>query len=317
MTKRRLIGLLIAGILLPLFGYFLWRQLQGIDPAEVLSSVRSIPLAHLLAAAGFAALSYLCLTGFDFMAVRYAGKPLPYRQVALASFVSLSIGHNIGVAALSSGTIRYRFYSRLGLTEGDVGRVILFCGVTVGLGLLILAGLAGVLNPSLTGEILRIEQLVLVRALGAACLALASAYVAMAALVRRSVRIRRWRLQMPHLRLALGQVVIGPLNFACVAGCLYWCLAAMGDVGFLGVATAYVIGNLAAILSHVPGGLGVLEGVVLVLLPGSTVAGGLLVFRAIYFLVPLSLGAPLLGIVEALRLGRRSRPGQRDATALG
>ena len=317
MTKRRLIGLLIAGILLPLFGYFLWRQLQDIDLAEVWTSARSVPLAHLLAAAGFAALSYLCLTGFDFMAVRYAGKPLPYRHVALASFVALSIGHNIGIAALSSGAIRYRFYSRLGLTEGDVGRVILFCGVTVGLGLLILAGLAGVLNPSLTGEILRIEQLVLVRALGVACLALAGAYLAMAALVRRPVHIRSWRLQMPPLRLALGQVVIGPLNFACVAGCLYWCLVALADVGFLGVATAYVIGNLAGVVSHVPGGLGVLEGVVLVLLPGSTVAGGLLVFRAIYFLVPLALGAPLFGIIELFRLGRRTSSGQGDATAPG
>src|SRR5690606_1118282 len=44
----------------------------------------------------FAAASYLCLTGFDALAVRYAGRPLPYRRVALASFVSLTIGHNIG-----------------------------------------------------------------------------------------------------------------------------------------------------------------------------------------------------------------------------
>lgn len=311
MSKRRLIGLALAGILLPLFAWFLWRQWQEIDVGEVVSSARAIPLFNLLAAGGFAALSYLCLTGFDFMAVRYAGKPLPYHKVAVASFVSLSIGHNIGIAALSSGAIRYRFYSRLGLSEGDVGRVILFCGVTVGIGLLVLAGLAAVLNPSLAGEILRLDSPALVVGLGLACLVLVAAYVAMAAFVRRPVHLRRWRLQMPRLRLALGQVVLGPLNFACVAGCLYWCVTALGDVGYLGVATAYVIGNLAALVSHVPGGLGVLEGVVMVLLPGSSVIGGLLVFRAVYFFVPLAIGAPLFGLIELWGLRRR----QDEATA--
>lgn len=305
MSKRRLIGLTIAGVLLLLFAWFLWRQWQEIDVSEAIASARAIPLFNLLAAGAFATLSYLCLTGFDFMAVRYAGKPLPYRKVALASFVSLSIGHNIGVATLSSGAIRYRFYSRLGLSEGDVGRVILFCGATVGIGLLILAGLAAVLNPSLAGEILRLDSPALVVGLGLLCLVLIAGYVAMAAFVRRTVHIKRWRLEMPPLRLALGQVVLGPLNFACVAGCLYWCVAALGDVGYFGVATAYVIGNLAALVSHVPGGLGVLEGVVMVLMPGASVVGGLLIFRAVYFLVPLAIGAPLFGLVELWGLGRR------------
>lgn len=310
MNKRRLIGLILAGILLPLFAWFLWRQWQEIDVREVIASARDIPLFNLMAAGGFAALSYLCLTGFDFMAVRYAGKPLPYPKVALASFVSLSIGHNIGVAALSSGAIRYRFYSRQGLSEGDVGRVILFCGATVGVGLLTLAGLAAVLNPSLAGEILRLGSPALVIGLGVACLLLVAGYVAMAACVRRTVHIKRWRLEMPPLRLAIGQVVLGPLNFACVAACLYWCVVALGDVGYLGVATAYVIGNLAALVSHVPGGLGVLEGVVMVLLPGASVVGGLLVFRAVYFFVPLAIGAPLFGLVELWGLR-----GGRDETA--
>lgn len=307
MSRRQRLGLWVSLVLMALFGYLLWRQLDDLDLAKVLSSARSIPLANLLAAAGFAALSYLCLTGFDALALRYTRKPLPYRQVALASFCSLSIGHSIGFAALSSGAIRYRFYTRLGLSEGDVGRVIVFCGATVGLGLLVLAGLAALLNPPLVGEILRIGQVLPVIALGTACLALVLLYLVMAAFVRRPVHIRRWRIEMPSLPLALGQVVLGAINFGCIAGCLHWCLVAFADAGFLAVATAYVIGNIAAMITHVPGGLGVLEGVVLVLLPGAAVAGGLLVFRAVYFLVPLALGAALFALVELRRLGRRRR----------
>src|SRR5690606_20553175 len=124
-----------------LAGFLLYRTLSRYSMEELVASVAAVPMARLLGAAGFAAASYLCLTGFDFLALRYVGRPLPYPRVALASFISLSIGHNIGVAFLSSGAVRYRFYSRWGLGAADIAKVILFCGVTVGLGLATLGGI--------------------------------------------------------------------------------------------------------------------------------------------------------------------------------
>ncbi len=144
--------------------------------------------------------------------------------------------------------------------------------------------------------------------LGAACLAAAAAYVALAAFVRKPVHLYKWSVDPPPLRIALGQVVIGPINFACVAACLYHAIAGVADVTYIPVATAYVIANFSALVSHVPGGLGVIETVVLYLLPGANVIGGLLAFRAIYFLVPLAIGAPLFGLCELLlRRNRASR----------
>ena len=67
--------------------------------------------------------------------MRYAGRDLPYRKIALTSFISLSIGHTLGFAAFSSGAVRYRFYAAWGLSAGDVGRIIVFCGFTVLVGL--------------------------------------------------------------------------------------------------------------------------------------------------------------------------------------
>jgi uncharacterized membrane protein YbhN (UPF0104 family) len=80
-------------------------------------------------------------------------------------------------------------------------------------------------------------------------------------------------------------------NFACVAACLHQVLAAVSEVPYLATATAYVIANVMSILSHVPGGLGVIESVVIFLIPGVTLIGPLIVFRFVYFLVPLALGA--------------------------
>ncbi|AWI60483.1 hypothetical protein AB395_00005306 (plasmid) [Sinorhizobium fredii CCBAU 45436] len=95
--------------------WLIYRTLRQYTFDEIVRSVLQIPVGHLLAGIGFVFLSYFCLTLFDTLAVRYVGQKLPYRQVALASFTSLSIGHNVGVAALSSGAVRYRFYSRWGI----------------------------------------------------------------------------------------------------------------------------------------------------------------------------------------------------------
>ena len=131
-------------------------------------------------------------------------------------------------------------------------------------------------------------------------------YLALAACIRRVLRFRRWELEMPPLRLAIGQVIIGPLNFACVAACLHQALAAISDVSYLGVAAAYVIANVTALITHVPGGLGVIESVITFLLPQGDIIGALVVFRFVYYLVPLGIGSLLLASIELAR--RRKAP---------
>jgi uncharacterized membrane protein YbhN (UPF0104 family) len=289
----------IAAIVLA--GVLITRTLSRYSLEELVASVEAIPRARLLGAGGFAAASYLCLTGFDYLALRYVGRPLPYPKAALASFTALSLGHNVGVAFLSSGAVRYRFYSRWGLDGAQVAKLILFCGLTVALGLMILGGAALLIQPSLAQAVTGLGRAAVV-ALGCALLALAALYLVLCAFVRAPLVIRRWSVELPPLRLALGQVAIGPLNFACVAGCLHQALSGVADLSYLSVASVYVIANTTVLISHVPGGLGVIESVVMYLLPGKDLIGALLVFRFIYFLAPLPLGIATFAISEvALR----------------
>ena len=136
-----------------LAGFLLYRIVSRYSLDQIIAAVMAIPLSRLIRAGGFAAASYLCLTVFDWLGLRYAGHPLVYRKAALASFTSLSLGHNIGFAALSSGAIRYRFYSRWGLDAEGVAKVVVFCGATVGLGLMILGGIALLSSSQLAHEV--------------------------------------------------------------------------------------------------------------------------------------------------------------------
>jgi glycosyltransferase 2 family protein len=302
---------LIGVALLCLAAFLLYRTLSRYSLDQLVTSVAAIPIGRLAAAGAFAAASYLCLTGFDWLALRYVGRPLPYPKVALASFTSLSLGHNIGFAAMSSGAVRYRFYSRWGLSGVEIAKVILFCGVTVGLGLAVLGGVALLMRADLAAEITGLSRSAAM-ALGGVCLAAPVGYLMLAARLRRPFRWRRWSLAMPPLRLAIAQLVIGPANFACVAACLHQALASAGDVPYLAVASVYVIANVTSLISHVPGGLGVIESVVTYLLPGTEVIGALIVFRVVYFLVPLAIGSMLFAVTE-LAFRRTASPDEPGA----
>ena len=305
-------GLLVAALCLAVF--LLYRIFQQYSLDEIVQSVRSIPFSTFCTALLFAAASYLCLSCFDFLAIRSLGKSLPYRKIVLASFISLSLGHNIGFAGLSSGAFRYRFYSRWGLTTEDVAKIILFCGVTVGLGLVTLGGLALTINPDDAARLLRADA-ASTRIFGLLALIVPVVYAGLAFFIRGRLRLWRWSFQLPRFPIAVAQVAVGTINFMLVSACLHQMLSTSGDVAFFRSVTAYVLANSAILATHVPGGLGVLEATVSYVVPQEASIGALIAFRCAYFFIPLMLGTTLLLVSEVVF--RRSGGGAEEEAEEG
>jgi uncharacterized membrane protein YbhN (UPF0104 family) len=296
---------LVIALALAISSSLLYRALTQYDFAELVQSVRAVPTSSLLAAIGWAAASYICLTANDWLAVRFAGRPLPYRQTALTSFVALSFGHNIGFAALSSGAIRYRFYSKAGLRMAEVAKVIVFCGCTIFLGMFILGIAALVARPDLAEQMTGISMRE-IRVIGIALAVVPCGYVAASLLLRRPIHFFGRSFEMPSPHLVLGQVAVGTVNFLFVAACLDATVSAIADVHYFAVLSAFILANTATILTHTPGGLGVIETVVLLVLQQPDLIGAVLLFRFVYFLLPLCLGAMLFAVAELRwRLSRR------------
>ncbi|CZT33152.1 lysylphosphatidylglycerol synthase domain-containing protein [Rhizobium sp. 9140] len=285
----------VAAVLFAL--YLLFQTLRQYTLDEILTALRAIPVSHLLLGLAFAAASYACLSCFDALGVRYTGKRLPIHKTALASFVSLSIGHNVGVAALSSGAVRYRYYARWGLTTEDVAKIVLFCGVTVALGLMTLGGASLLLRPQDAADMTGLSRSA-VFAIGIASLIAPVIYLVLSAVVRKPLTVRDWSFDLPKLPIAAAQIVVGTLNFAFVAASLHQMLSAFAEAGYLKVASVSIIANVAAIISHVPGGIGVLEATVAHILPGAESVAAVIAFRVIYYFIPLAIGLPTLLISE-------------------
>ncbi len=318
MKRKTLVtyGLLILG--LGVAGYLLWNIFSQYSWSDITTSVAEIPTWNLMMALVFTAASYVCLSGFDWCGVRYVGSDLSYPKIGLASFISLGIGQSVGLAGLSSGGLRYRYYAHWGMTAEDVAKIVLLSGVTVAIGLAMLTGIIMVINPADGAEVLRLRE-PMVLAIGFACLLLVAGYLALAKFARAPVRIRKWTFQMPTLQLALAQVVIGTLNFALVAAALREVMGAASDVSYLKAATAFVLANVAIIVTHAPGGLGVLEATVRHVMGDQASIGSLVAFRVIYFFIPLVIGIPLALVTEAVFKSRkrRSSPDLSGASNVG
>ncbi|WP_018901338.1 YbhN family protein [Rhizobium sp. 2MFCol3.1] len=308
MTAKRVLTYSVLIVGFGAAGYLLYHTFREYSLSDVIGSVKEIPARNLATALVFAFCSYFCLTGFDWVGVRYVKNDLAYPKISLASFIALSIGQSVGLAGLSSGALRYRYYAHWGLSAEDVAKIVLLSGVTVGIGLGTLCGIVMILNPSDAAKVLRLSEGT-VTAAGVACVAFSVAYLGLAAFVRTPLRIRSWTFQMPTLRLAVAQLIVGTVNFAFVSACLRDVMAVGSDVTFLKAATAFSMANVAILVTHAPGGLGVLEATVRHVMGDQASIGSLVAFRVIYFFIPFFIGLPLALIAEATFGARKARAG--------
>jgi uncharacterized membrane protein YbhN (UPF0104 family) len=287
LVKRAAAWLFFAAVLA-----LIVRQARTIDWSEVLDALRAIPRPTLLAAAALAACSHLLYSTFDLLGRRMTGHRLGTRIVMRVTFISYAFNLNLG-ALVGGVAFRYRLYSRLGLDNLTITRVLGFSMLTNWLGYLVLAGAVFCFFPmvlppdwKMDGEGLRV--------LGALLLAAGAAYLGLCAIARQHTwRLRGHELDTPSLRMALLQLALSMLNWSLIGGMIW--LLLQRQLPYHEVLAVALVAAVAGVITHVPGGLGVLEAVFLALLghraPQGTLLGALLAYRAIYYLLPLILAA--------------------------
>lgn len=307
----QVLGPVVGGTIFIVAVWILHKELRHFHYRDVVRQVRAIP--HLLVLASFALMvaNYLLLTLYDVLALRYLNRPLPYRRIALASFTSYVFSHNIGLGVISSGAVRYRLYSLWGLSALEVGKIVIFSAVTFWLGILALSGAVFLVRPLEVPVSLRLPSGAVPLA-GVLFVLLVLAYLALGSFWHRPVVVRTWEFHLPRLPIRLAQVGVAMVDWALVAGTLYVLLPDKAALPISHYLAIYMFAQIAAFISHAPGGLGVFDGLFLLMmrpyLPAEQVVGALVAYRAIYYLIPLIAAALLLGGYEVYlrrEMGRR------------
>jgi phosphatidylglycerol lysyltransferase len=303
----RLARYLAPALIVILFGaalVLLHHELAEHPIADFRAALDAIPWQRLLLALALAALGYLVLTVYDVLALVYIGRSVPYRGIALASFVAYAFSNSISFGLIAAASIRYRLYAAFGLSAAEITQIVGFTNITLVLGFAVLIGLllaGGILEAAAPGHFLSpwLEPL------GFVLLGLVVVYVLLGRIRRHPLRVRGWSIAIPSPPLALGQVLTGALDLSFAASVLYVLLPPGAEIGVLAFLGIYLVASAAGIASHVPGGIGVFESIVVLLLTplvaAPAVLGALLAYRLIYYVIPLGLGAGLLAGHELWR----------------
>jgi phosphatidylglycerol lysyltransferase len=286
--------------------FILHSHAKAYRPSEVHRALLTLQAWQPFAAIGLAAASYLLLTLYDVLALRHIRRTLPYRQLALASFTGYAFSHALGFGSLIGPSVRYRIYTPLGLSVGEVAETSAFVIVTFMTGIIAVFPLVALLDPS-SLDALGISRPAGI-AIGTLGLLMIAGYVGLGRWLERPIRLFGYLLHLPRPGTALAQITLSVADLSLVAAVLYVCLPHAWAVGYPHVLAVFVLAFVAGLISHVPGGLGVFDAVVLVglsaRLPADQILAGLLAFRVVYQLIPLVGAAILFGAVEALMARR-------------
>jgi uncharacterized membrane protein YbhN (UPF0104 family) len=286
-------------------------NVRKVDWPAVLAALRDYPPSTLLIAAALTIVSFGVYSCFDLLARHYTKPFMSVRAVMTVTFVSHALGLNLGVAGVA---LRFRLYGAFGVDGGSVARIWGLSVLTNWLGFLILGGVvftAGLIDlpphsmlgaPVGTGTLFGV---------GIALLVGTAVYLAACAFGRgRGFVLLKRPVTVPSFGFAAWQFALSALNWTLIACVIYVLLR--GRIDFPTVLGVYLLSAIALSIVDVPGGLGVTEAVFLTLLgtrmPIADLLAALVVFRAVFYLVPM---VPAVLAYLAIEARQRESSGER------
>lgn len=283
-------------LLVPTLLYLLARNL---DWNEVKEALLGYNAQTLLGGVLLVMASYLVFSCYDLLGRYYSRHKLPARQVMPVAMVCYAFNLNF-TTWVGGVALRYRLYTRLGLSVSTVTRIISLGLLTNWTGYMTIAGMIFSLRLIQLPEHWAIGVTGL-QLIGFCLLAVVATYIAACALSKQ--RVWHWRehsITLPGFRLALLQICLGATNWSLMAALIYWLLPE--GAFYPSILGVLLISCVASVVTHIPAGLGVLEAVFLTMLQhqfsqGSIIAA-LLGYRALYFLLPLLIASVAYLILE-------------------
>jgi len=290
--------------------------LDQVELREVVREIRAQPTGRLAGALALTFASYVLLTLYDYIGLFYIGRRLPYPRVALAAFVGYAFSNSIGHALLVGTPVRFRLYAASGLSAFDVGKLMVYATTMIWVGFVAVSGLIFSLEPVALPASLPLPFST-TRPIGVVFIALTLVFCWLSWFARKPLVFRGHRIEMPKPRLAFPQMLAAGADWVMAGSVLYLLTPESLGVGWMPFVGITLLAQLIGYVSQVPGGLGIFESTILVLAAPSNPAalvGALVLYRLIYYLLPLAVG---VGLLLAREISERREKISHFARAFG
>jgi uncharacterized membrane protein YbhN (UPF0104 family) len=286
--------------ILIVLGVLLWDRIRAIEFRDIVAQLSSLPPFAVLGAIACCAAAYLLVGTYEGIALHRVSGQRRRLYALRTTLIANPVGRTVGVALVSGGALRYRFYSAIGLDARQVGSLIVLMmmpyvlgvGWLIDVSLLIHAEIASEALHLSTATVLTLATLGIAKDLG---------WLALAKWRFTPLAIGRLKLSIPSFRHTLLQIALGMAQILCNTGILYLLMPSELDLSWPAFIAIYCIAFVAGQISNVPAGLGVFEAALFIMLPHippGKLLGAVLGYRAIFEVLPLLVGLALWAMYE-------------------
>ena len=271
--------------------FLLVRELRGTSPAQLWLEMLDRGPAQIWTALGLLVLNFVVMAAYDWIALRQLNERLPPLVVFATSIQAFAITNLVSHSILTGLAMRARAYGRYGIPFSKLTQITVMNVETWWIGFLFLCGTVLVHTPL---DDLREYSSLLTTGGGIALLSLSALYlVGCAVMSGRVIKWRRFEIFLPSLESAVQKLLVGTVDTCLVSLTLFALMPNDLPLAFPHFLALHLIAHFLGVVTMVPGGLGVLEGVLLKLLEPYGTKGALLasilLFRVIHYLLPAAL----------------------------
>lgn len=274
--------------------YLLVSHAKEIEWAKVLEAMRATEIRTLVIGFIIGFFCYTAYASYDLFG-RYLLKLRTSATATLiAAWISYACNMNLG-AIVGSIALRYRLYSRLGVSSGDVTKVIGISVTNNWLGYCFLAGglfVSGSIDPPGNWVVGKVA----LQFIGAVLLLAVGTYLYFCFFSqKREYQIKNTSITLPPTKVVLLHLSVVCIHWSLMAATIYQFMPE--ELSFPTVYAVLLVSCIAGAVSHVPGGLGVLEAVFVALLAGEVpkhqLIAGVFAYRCVFYIAPLIISFPL------------------------
>jgi len=277
---------------------------------DIWSAVLQLRKKLITEAALFVGLSFLALILDEYLSLHLMGVPKRFFSMLAPAYTTYSLANALSFSFATAPAVRTRLYRDM-LQPIEIGTLSAVTGASVFVGATTTTGLGLLMGADEIAATGHITPLIW-QAIGAALLIPAAIWIMQSFGPRHSLSMFGVTITTPGSVRAAAQLIVAVAGWVFAAAVLYELLPGHGGWSFPAFAAAFVGACYVGAASGAPAGLGVFDAAILSISLADehapATAAALIIYRLIYTVAPLALGAFILGQDLLLSRGKRSAP---------
>lgn len=300
---------LLTIVFMLLVAVLLYDSLSQVNWQEVTQAVTKLSASTLLLVLALSFLNYFLYSLYDYMSFRFLHlTDLSALRIFMSAAVCYAFNLNLGALVGGMG-LRYKIYAGWKVKKSKLPWIPVISAVTSWLGYLLLLALLFLFRSQEVAAWVPLGPTG-VKALGVIAMSAIGFYFVLCWRGKK-VKLKHHKFKLPHVSGALLQFAVSSVQW-CLPSVIIWVLMGTlgGNVSYEQVLFTHLMAGVIGVITHIPGGLGVLETIFLrspFNMPASQILVALLCFRAVYYFLPLLLALPGYLFIEIYQNRRVKR----------